>query len=67
MNNQIQSQLEIVSLQEVKKSSQHIKARYFSEFELKEISSKHLQTLAGFYATKKALKKIINQFNVTDI
>lgn len=61
MINQIQSQLEIVSIHEVKKNYRQIKKEYFSEFELEEIGTKHLQTLAGFYATKMALKKIINQ------
>lgn len=61
MNNQIQSQLEIISIKMVIENSRYIKDSYFSDFELKDIDNKHPQTLAGFYAVKIALKKIINK------
>lgn len=61
MKNQIQSQLEVVTINEVKENLQQIKNACFSESELKELDTGHIQTLAGFYVTKIALKKIINQ------
>ena len=61
MNNQIESWLEVVSVNEVKENKQSIITKYFTETELKEINANRPQTLAGFYAVKIALKKIINQ------
>lgn len=63
MNNHIQSQIEVVTIKEVEENLQHIKREYFSESELQSISSKHPQTLAGFYVTKIALKKLISKMN----
>ncbi len=61
MNNLIQSQIEVVAIKEFKKNLQNIKTKYFSESELQALRYKHPQTLAGFYAAKMALKKLINQ------
>lgn len=63
MSNLIQSQIEVVAIKEFKRNLQNIKTKYFTESELLALSSKHLQTLAGFYAAKMALKKLINQKN----
>ena len=61
MKNIIQSQLEIVIISEIKKNMQKTINNYFTEVELDAFGNKHLQTLAGFYAVKKALKNLINQ------
>lgn len=61
MKNIIQSQLEIVTISEIKKDMQKTIDKYFTKAELDEFGNKYLQTLAGFYAVKKALKNLINQ------
>ncbi len=61
MKNVIQSQLEIVTISEIKKNMHKIIDQYFTKAELDEFSDKHLQTLAGFYAVKIALKNLVNQ------
>jgi phosphopantetheinyl transferase (holo-ACP synthase) len=60
MKNIIQSRVETVSINDVRKNAGFIKTRYFAKTELQELQNEHLQTLAGFYAVKCALKKLIN-------
>ena len=61
MKNIIQSQLEIVRISEIKKNMRKTIDKYFTEVELNEVGNKHIKTLAGFYAVKKALKNLISQ------
>lgn len=61
MKNIIQSQLETVTISEIKKNKHKIADQYFTEAELDEFTDKHVQTLAGLYAVKIALKNLVNQ------
>ena len=61
MKNQIKSHVEVVEINKVEQNLDQIRKDCFTEPELSELSNKHIQTLAGFYAVKVALKKLLDQ------
>ena len=63
MKNQIHSKIEIVAIDEVECNLDQIKNNCFTKSELFELENKHIQTLAGLYVLKIALKKLINEQN----
>lgn len=61
MKTHIRSQIEIVAINEVEHKLNQIKNECFTKSELVELNHKHIQTMAGYYAIKIALKNLIDQ------